>query len=110
MRTNVMSKIKGAAKLLCYTLSIVVLLWIGKSTVDVWTGDIGQGNFWLLLANKTETDSVVTACVKSQGDRYYTVTVEDVKGNQWSYFDDEFKPVGTVLRVTWEGNKIVDAK
>ena len=101
---------KGKIKVLCYALVIIALLWIGKSTVDVWTGNVGKGNFWLILENKKETENTVIDCVKSNGNEYYTVTVEDSEGNQWSYYDDQWKPVGTVLRVTWEGNKIVKAK
>ena len=85
-------KIKGIAKSLCYALVIVVLLWIGKSTVDVWQGNVGKGNFWLLLENKTETETVID-CVKSNGDNYYTVTVKDSEGNQWSYYDDTYREV-----------------
>ena len=99
-----MTKTK-AKSIICYALLIIVLLWLILSTVDMWNGGKGKWGFWYLCGNHaTETECVVTACTEYNGDSYYTVTVEDRNGNQWCYYDSEEQPVGTVLRVTWNGN------
>lgn len=102
--------IKEMAMPIITVLSIVALLWIIGSTVAVWTGHVekGDGNFWGLCATETESEVQVTACVKSQGDRYWTITVEDAKGEQWAYYDDEYREIGTVLNCDFNGNEITD--
>ena len=105
-----MSKTKKqiATAILC-ALSIAVLLWVIASTVAVWTGDVGKGNLWgMLAANETET--TVTACVKSQGDSYWTVFVTDAEGNEWSYYDDTYRETGTTITTVFHGNAIIDVR
>lgn len=41
-------------------------------------------------------------------DDCYEVTVEDSKGNLWSYYDSEGQRNGNLVRVTWNGDEIVD--
>lgn len=54
--------------------------------------------------------TTVVDCVRETGNEYYTVTVEDSKGEQWAYYDDEYQPIGTVLNASFNGNEIVDVK
>ena len=107
-----MTDTKGKPKtIIGYALLILVLLWMIASTVDVWKGGKGKWGFWYLcMSNATESTCTVTACVKSQGDCYWTVFVEDTNGNQWAYYDDTYMKKGTQLCVSFNGNEIVDAK
>ena len=97
------------AKRIAYAISIAVLLWVVASTIGAWTGNVCKWNIWGLLCDR-ETETVVTACEKTQGDRYYTVTVEDTDGNQYSYYDSAWQPKGRVIYVIWDGTQIVDTK
>lgn len=54
--------------------------------------------------------TTVVDCVMETGNEYYTVTVEDSKGEQWAYYDDEYKEIGSVLNVQFNGNEVVGAK
>lgn len=49
--------------------------------------------------------TTVVDCIRETGNEYYTVTVEDSKGEQWVYFDDEYKEIGTVLNASFNGNE-----
>lgn len=63
-----------------------------------------------LFATCKPQPTTVVDCVRETGNEYYTVTVEDSKGEQWAYYDDEYQPIGTVLNASFKGNEIVDAK
>ena len=58
-------------------------------------------------ATRTETVTV-TECVAIED--YYEITVEDSKGNLWGYYDDNYYNNGKELKVTFNGNEIVDAE
>lgn len=61
----------------------------------------------LSMCHHTET-TIVVDCVPTY--EYYEVVVENAHGEQWAYFDDEYKEIGTVLNASFNGNEIVDAK
>ena len=58
----------------------------------------------------TSRETAVVDCVRETGNEYYTVTVEDSKGEQWAYYDNSYQPIGTILNCSFNGNEIVDAK
>jgi hypothetical protein len=62
----------------------------------------------ILFATCTPQPTTVVDCVRETGNEYYTVTVEDSKGEQWAYYDDEYQPIGTVLNASFNGNEIID--
>lgn len=63
-----------------------------------------------LFTNRNTVMTVVD-CERSEGNEYYTVTVEDTNGNQWAYYDDEYKGIGTELVIGMNGNdEIIDVK
>lgn len=41
---------------------------------------------------------------------YYEVIVEDAKGEQWAYYDDEYMEIGTEINATFDGEAIVEAE
>lgn len=42
-------------------------------------------------------------------ENYYEVVVEDTKGNQWSYFADDYTEPG-IVNVLFDGEEIVDVR
>lgn len=62
----------------------------------------------ILFATCTTQPTTVVDCTMENGNQYYTVTVEDVHGEQWAYYDDEYREVGTILNTSFNGNEIVD--
>ena len=64
----------------------------------------------ILFTTCTTQPTTVVDCVRETGNEYYTVIVEDAHGEQWAYYDDEYKEIGTTLKCSFNGNEIVDAK
>lgn len=94
-------------KKIMYVIAIIVVLWFAASTV----APKANWSFWAILANsKTQTETVVIDCKMENGNHYYTVTVEDANGNQWAYYDDEYRENGTEIMCTFNGHEIVDAR
>lgn len=95
------------------TISIMIAIWVMASWVDVVTHngnkryEYGKWNVFAMFA-ETETGCVVTDC-QTEG-AHYVVTIEDDKGNLWSYCDYDYRVKGTVVYPVWSGNEIVDIK
>lgn len=97
-----------------YAICVIFLLWMFTSTIEVWLhnskgNEYSKSNIWVLISSHT-TDMKVVDCTREKGNEYYTVTVEDIKGNQYDYYDDVQRETGTVLRVTQSGTSIINAK
>ena len=96
-----------------YVVGIIFVLWLMASLFEVWTHSLDNGyqyhkaNACLLMAAHT-TDMVVIDC-QGKYDDTYVVTVQDIKGNQFDYYDDKAKETGTIMRVWLSGNIILDA-
>lgn len=58
-----------------------------------------------ILTAKDMTMTVID-CEKETGNHYYTVTVEDADGEQWAYYDNDAKEVGSTLNVVMKNNAI----
>ena len=96
-----------------YGICIMILVWFAVSTMEVWLhnfkgNEYHKGNVWLLMSNHT-TDMVVVDCQGNYDDDYL-ITVKDVKGNLYAYIDTEPKLNGDVLRITINGNEIMNAR
>lgn len=93
---------------------IVLLVWVLVSTAEVWIANTSeqpyeycQANIWILATREIRTCEV-TECVAC--DKYYEVYVTDNKGNEWSYYDDQYMTPSTKLTVTFDGSEIIDVK
>ena len=53
-----------------------------------------------------EVECVVVECEPTY--EYYTVTVEDMNGDQWSYYDDDEYEIGTEIMIGFNNESIVD--
>jgi len=61
------------------------------------------------IQERREMNVVVVSCEPTY--EYYTVTVETDAGEQWAYFDDEYKGIGTELIVGMNGkDEITEVK
>lgn len=60
----------------------------------------------ILTAKDMSMSMTVVNCEKETGNHYYTVTVEDADGEQWAYYDDDAKEVGSTLNVVMKNNAI----
>ena len=83
-------------------VGIVLLLWVVISTMEVIfhngneNYEYSKGNLWVIMTETTTETVTVVECVPEGN--YYEVTVEDSKGNLWSYYDDEPQTMGAVLK------------
>ena len=96
-----------------YCICVLILVWFVASTLEVWLhnfkgNDYHKGNVWLLMTNHT-TDMVVVGCKGNHNDDY-EIMVQDIKGNVYAYIDTEPKLNGDVLRITINGNEIINAR
>lgn len=95
------------------TFGVVFALYLIGCTSEIWwhnahnTHAISKANLWVLITRET-ADMKVVDCMAY--DDCYEVVVEDIKGNQWAYYDDTQKEIGTVLTVTYDGDEIIDAR
>lgn len=98
-----------------YTVCVIVLVWFMLSTIEVWTHSMdndyiyAKGNVWAILATST-TEMKVVDCEIDKPTDSWLVTVEDIKGNQYQYYDSEIQYNGWIKEITMQGVNIVDAK
>lgn len=96
-----------------YGICIIILVWIVLSTLEIWKHSLDVGyvytkaNCWVMITQHT-TDMKVVDC-KGNPDDSYTVTVEDIEGNLWEYYDTEPKETETIMEITMSGNQIINA-
>lgn len=96
---------KAKIKVALYAICVILLAWIIVSTMEVmlYNGnenyEYSKANLYVVLTSESETTVTVVECVAV--DNYYEVTVEDSKGNLWSYYDSEPKTMGTTLRESY---------
>lgn len=62
---------------------------------------------WLrFFATFPARECTVINCEPVKGTEYYEVTVEDADGEQWAYYDNDAKEVGSTLNVVIKNNAI----
>lgn len=96
-----------------YAISIALTFWFVSSTAEVviHNGQINyaysKANYWSVITT-TETEMRVIDCTPYGTD--YEVTVEDIRGDQWAYYDSEQREIGTIMDIKMQDDRIVDAK
>lgn len=99
-----------------YVAAVLVLLWMIASIIEVWAHSMDNGyvyskaNLWALLATKKTDMRVVDCEVYSKADDNFLVTVEDMRGNRYGYYDTEPRETETVLTITLQGNAVIGAE
>lgn len=115
-----MAKVKGIVLMLLTLWA----LWVMVSTLDVCIHngnpnyEYSRANFYeVLLAidaqikSPTETKVVlVVDCEYDKATGWYEVTVRDLDGNDWAYYDDEQQAVNDILTVTYREMEIIEVR
>lgn len=102
-------------KKIIYPICIIIVLWFALSTTEVWIHSLDTGyvynkaNVWAIMSTTT-TEMKVVNCEIDKPTDTWLVTVEDIKGNQYSYYDSEIQYNGWIKEITMQGVNIVDAK
>lgn len=100
---------------LIYPICIVVILWFALSTTEVWIHSLdtdyvyNRANIWAIMSTYT-TEMKVINCEIDKPTDTWLVTVEDIKGNQYSYYDSEIQYNGWIKEITMQGKNIVDVR
>lgn len=100
---------------LFYGMIIIMLGWIVVSTIEVQIHNLdvdyvySKANIWAILTT-TETEMKVVDCEIDKPTDTWLVTVEDIKGNQYSYYDSDFQYNGWIKTVKLQGKIIIDVK
>ena len=98
-----------------YGIAIAMLIWIVASTLEVQLHNLdvdyvyNKANLWAILTT-TETEMKVVDCEIDKPTDTWLVTVEDIKGNQYSYYDSDFQYNGWIKTVKLQGKVIIDAR
>lgn len=98
-----------------YVIGALLILWWGASTIEVWSHNYdsdyiySKANVWAILTTHT-TEMKVVGCEIDKPTDTWLVTVEDIKGNQYSYYDSEIQYNGWIKEVTMQGTKIIEVK
>lgn len=98
-----------------YGICIAILLWIALSTVEIWMNN-GNPNYVYNKANCYNaftyhtSEMRVVDCEVVKADDTFEVTVEDIKGNRWVYYDSKYQEINSIMEITMDGNKVVDSK
>lgn len=104
---------KEKIKYVGYGICVAFIVWIALSTIEVWSHNLekdyeyNKANVWVLTTTHT-TDMVVVDCQGNYDDTY-EVTVKDIEGNLWAYYDDCPKETGDILSITMSGEQIINA-
>ena len=107
-----MHKLKRKGDIIGLAFGIVCLMYLLVCMINIWCHNanetpLSEANIFVVITRET-ADMKVVDCMAY--DDCYEVVVEDIKGNQWAYYDDTQKEIGTVLRVVFDGDEIVNAK
>lgn len=100
---------------LIYPICIVIILWFALSTTEVWMHSLdtdyiyNKANIWAIMSTTT-TEMKVVDCEIDKPTDTWLVTVEDIKGNQYSYYDSEIQYNGWIKTITMQGKNIIDVR
>lgn len=98
-----------------YGVVIAMLIWVIASTMEVQLHNLdvdyvySKANIWAILTT-TETEMKVVDCEVDAPTDTFLVTLEDIKGEQYAYFDTDFQYNGWIKEVKMQGKQIVDVK
>lgn len=103
-------------EMMVYTICITILVWFAISTVEVWLHSTresdyiySRANVWAIMTTRTKEMRVVDCEIDKPTDTWL-VTVEDIRGNQYQYYDTEIQYSGWIKTVTMQGNLVVNIK
>lgn len=102
-------------KKIIYPICIIIILWFALSTTEVWMHSLdtdyiyNKANVWAIMSTST-TEMKVVDCEIDKPTDTWLVTVEDIKGNQYSYYDSEIQYNGWIKTVTMQGNEIINVR
>ena len=102
-------------KKLIYPICIVIILWFALSTTEVWIHSLdtdyiyNKANVWAIMSTST-TEMKVVDCEIDKPTDTWLVTLEDIKGNQYAYYDDEIQYNGWIKKVTMQGKCVVNVR
>ena len=100
---------------LFYGIVIIILGWFILSTIEVQMHNLdtnyiyNKANLWAILTT-TETQMKVVDCEVDAPTDTFLVTLEDIKGEQYAYYDSEFQYNGWIKSVTMQGKTIIDVE
>ena len=98
-----------------YGIAIAILTWVVLSTMEVQLHNLdtnyvyNKANIWAILTT-TETQMKVVNCEIDKSTDTFLVTVEDIKGNQYDYYDTDYQYNSWIKTIKLQGNIIVDAR
>lgn len=102
-------------KKIFYIICITIILWFALSTIEVWTHSLNtdyiynKANIWAIMSTST-TEMKVVDCEIDKPTDTWLVTVEDIKGNQYMYYDSEIQYNGWIKTVTMQGKIIINVE
>lgn len=97
-----------------YGICIVILVWIAISTIEIWIKQknpesvYSKANCYNAFTTHT-TEMRVVGCDVVKADDSFEVVVEDIRGNQYAYYDSEYQYNGTIMQITMRDGQITDA-
>lgn len=98
-----------------YGVVIAMLTWVVLSTMEVQLHNLdvdyvySKANIWAILTT-TETEMKVVNCEVVKETDEFEVTLEDIKGEQYAYYDSEYQYNGWIKEVKMQGKQIVDVE
>lgn len=98
-----------------YGIAIAMLIWIVVSTLEVQMHNLdvnyvyNKANIWAILTT-TETEMKVVDCEVVKETDEFEVTLEDIKGEQYAYYDSEYQYNGWIKSVKMQGKTIIDVE
>ena len=99
-----------------YGIGVAILLWFILSTIEVWLHSTresdyiySRANVWAIMTTHTNEMKVVDCRIDKPTDTWL-VTVEDIAGNQYQYYDTEIQYNGWIKTATMQGNLVVNIK
>lgn len=98
-----------------YGIVIAMLIWVIASTMEVQLHNLDKGyvyskaNLWGILTTTTTEMKVVDCEIDKETDTF-EVTLENIKGEQYAYYDSDFQYNGWIKEVKLQGKAIVNVK
>lgn len=102
-------------KKLFYGIAIAMLVWVVLSTMEVQLHNLdvdyvySKANIWAIITT-TEVQMKVVNCEVIKETDEFEVTLEDIKGEQYAYYDSEFQYNGWIKTVKLQGKAIIDVE
>lgn len=83
--TRRLHEILRTIQVVCITIALAMMVYAMIKCIAV------------AIVNTHPVITTVIDCQQYEGDEYYTVTVEDNRGDQWVYYDYDYREVGETI-------------